>query len=149
MIVYQLRDSRHISNHTGSNDSETHLDERLDLASPCHLLFAHPLGYLPRVPLDTSNDGVGITSGPVLGLVILLVSTLVLLFVLLDNDDLFASLASSENDRDLGSRVHQFVMARSESVHVERSNLAGFVYYNTRKSIRLYSMESTSVPTYF
>ena len=66
-----------------------HLDERLDLASPCNLLLTHPPRHFSGVAFDAGNDGVGVWS--LLGTVI----------ELLDDNDLFAGLATLEADGDL------------------------------------------------
>lgn len=60
----------------------THLDERLDLAPPLHLLLAHTVRHFSGVAFDTGDDGMGV--GPLLGTLI----------ELLDDDDLVASWAA-------------------------------------------------------
>ena len=68
----------------------TYLDERFDLTPSLKLLGPHALRHLPRVALDTSNDGMRIWA--LLGAIV----------ELLYDDDLLASVATLEGYRDLG-----------------------------------------------
>jgi hypothetical protein len=70
-------------------ESRTDLDKRLHSASPLYLLGAHAAGDFSRVPLDASNDRVGI--GTLLG-------SLIELF---DDDDLLACLTALQDDGNL------------------------------------------------
>lgn len=69
------------------------LDERLNLGSTSNSLLAHVLGHLEGVPLNASNNGVGVRS--LLGPVVLL----------LDDDDLLAGLTTREDDSDFSGLV--------------------------------------------
>ena len=75
-----------------ADGTETHLDERLDLAPLRNLLRTHTLRYLERVTLDAGNDGMGVW--PLLGALV----------ELLDDDHLLSRLAALEDDCDL---VHE------------------------------------------
>jgi hypothetical protein len=68
---------------------KTDLDERLDLVPPGEFLAAHSLGDFPGVPLDASDDGVGVWS--LLGALI----------ELLDHDGLLACMSSLREDGNL------------------------------------------------
>jgi hypothetical protein len=70
-------------------DKKKYLDEGFDLAPPCKLLGSHALGHLPRVALDTSNDGMWIRT--------LLVTVIDLFY----DDDLLAGLATLKDDCNL------------------------------------------------
>lgn len=67
-----------------------HLDERLDFLPSREPLRPHALGHFPGIALDASNDSMGIRA---------LFSTVI---ELLNDDDLFASLAALEDDGNLG-----------------------------------------------
>lgn len=93
-------------------DSQTHLDEGLDLAPGGQLLLSHALGHFSRVALDSGNDGVGewVFWGA--------------LIQLLDDDNLFAGLTALEDDCDLNSASNN----RFSSNFRSSSYLAGLVY---------------------
>ena len=70
-------------------ERKTHLDEGLDLVPLRQLLATHPLGDLPGVPFNASNNGMRV--GPLL-------RSLIELF---DYDRLLACMASLCEDGDL------------------------------------------------
>ena len=112
-VVDDLCMARQNLSNSNRLDTQTHLDERLDLAPGSQLLLAHALGHFSRVALDSGNNGVG--EGMFGGALI----------QLLDDDDLFAGLTALENDGDLYPASNN----RFSSNFRNSAYLAGLVYY--------------------
>lgn len=90
-VVDGLDDEQAFGHETARRESEsiTDLDKRLHSASPLYLFGAHAAGDFSRVPLDASDDRVGV--GTLLGPLI----------ELLDDDDLLACLTALQDDGNL------------------------------------------------
>ena len=72
---------------------ETYLDERFDFLPSLELLRPHALCHFSGIPLDASNDSMGIWA---------FFSTII---DLLYDDDFFASLAALEDDSNFSGLV--------------------------------------------
>jgi hypothetical protein len=94
-------------------DTQTHLDERLDLAPGRQLLLAHAFGHFSWVPLNASDDGVG---ERMFGRA---------LIQLLDDDNFFAGLTALEDDGNLDRALNNPFSSKFHN----SAYLAGLVYY--------------------